>query len=64
MCCLQVLLEAAAEVLAGVPRPKELLREACGVYMGISWTEYSRIAEAHGTAVGAYTAQAGACSCL
>ena len=49
------MLEAASVALAGTGTRLQPART--GVYVGISWTEYSRLAAESGAPVTAYTAQ-------
>ncbi len=54
-CLLQCTAEVLHGVQHGVPSGPGLTR--AGVFVGISWTEYAKMASTHGVPVGAYTAQ-------
>lgn len=53
------LLQCTAETLHGLQEVSHgvLGLSRAGVFVGISWTEYARVASMHGVPVGAYTAQ-------
>ena len=54
-CLLQCTAEVVHGVQYGVSSGPNLTR--AGVFVGISWTEYAKMASTHGVPVGAYTAQ-------
>ena len=51
----RMLLESAGQLLS--PSGLELESSGFGVFVGISWSEYSGICKSHGAASGPYAAQ-------